>query len=526
MSGHLSPPSPRLDALDREHPDDVVTRARHVERLTLAEEFIDWAGFVRRHLVAMAVTWVLAMTVAALVVFFVLPRKYQSDARFLVRSARQELVVGPGEAPSSSPRGDVTEELLNTEVELLRSRDILGTVVDRLDLGASYRGDGRAPAEARERALRDLSRGLDAGVIRKTNIVQVSYLSPDPRQAAAVVREVADAYLAAHLVMHSSPGTYELYKAQAAAAADQLRQAEEALAGLGRQADLLNLETQKRDALERVNALTAELDATDAAIREQSTRVIAEPTAPDAQAAADVARIAEVHQANLPPRVRTQMRNMPNQYSVERLHTLLVELGNKRTEVLTKFKPEDRIVQEIDQQIADTNRALASAQTLSANEESTDLNPAWQAVEGERLKARLALSGLESKAGALRRELAQHRQSALRLTEAAPAYDTAVRRVTTARANFDLYSRKEEEARIAEALDSSRISNVVLAQAPAVSHVPASPNKRLALGAAAIGAALLALGVAFARELRGVGAGRDDVEVAIFGLSTVDTNLR
>lgn len=510
MSGHLSPPTPRLDALDREHPDDVVTRARHVERLTLAEEFIDWAGFVRRHLVAMAVTWVLAMAVAALVVFFVLPRKYQSDARFLVRSARQELVVGPGEAPSASSRGDVTEELLNTEVELLRSRDILGTVVERLDLGASYRGDGRSPAEASERALRDLAHGLDAGVIRKTNIVQVAYLSPDPRQAAAVVREVADAYLAAHLVMHSSPGTYELYKAQAAAAAAELRQAEEALAGLGRQADLLNLETQKRDALERVNALTAELDATEAAIREQTTR----------------ARIAEVHQANLPPRVRTQMRNMPNQYSVERLHTLLVELRNKRTEVLTKFKPEDRIVQEIDQQIADTNRALASAQTLSANEESTDLNPAWQAVEGERLKARLALSGLESKAGALRRELAQHRESALRLTEAAPAYDTAVRRVTTARANFDLYSRKEEEARIAEALDSSRISNVVLAQAPAVSHVPAAPNKRLALGASAIGAALLALGVAFARELRGLGAGRDDVEVAIFGLSTVDTNLR
>lgn len=502
--------SPRVDALDREPVDETVARARHVERLTLAEEFIDWAGFVRRHLLAMVVTWLLAMIAAALVVFFGLPRKYQSDAKFLVRSARQELVVGPGAAVASQQRGDVTEELLNTEVELLRSRDILTTVVDKLDLSSPYRTADRSPAEARERALRDLSRGLDAGVIRKTNIVQVGYMSPDPRQAAAVVRELADAYLAAHLVMHSSPGTFELYRTQAASAADELRQAEEALAALGRDADLMNLDTQKRDALERMNALTAELDATESAIREQNTR----------------ARVAEVHQANLPPRVRTQMRNMPNQYSVERLHTLLVELQNKRTEVLTKFRPEDRLVQELDKQIADTNTALTRAQTLSANEESTDLNPAWQAVEGERIKARLALSGLESKAAQIRRELAQHRDAALRLTEAAPAYDTAMRRVTTARANYELYSKKEEEARIAEALDSSRISNVILAQAPTISYVPASPNKRLALGAGAIAAALAALGVAFVREFRGIGARRDEVAVAVFGLSTVDTNLR
>lgn len=510
MSSQLFPSSSRLDALDREAPDEVVARARQVERLSLSEEFIDWAGFVRRHVLAMAVTWVLAMVAAALIVFFVLPRKYQSDAKFLVRSARQELMVGPGASPATAPRGDVTEELLNTEVELLRSRDILATVVDTLDLAAPYRAADRSPAEARERALRDLARGLDASVIRKTNIVQVGYLSPDPRQAAAVVRELTDAYLAAHLLMHSSPGTFELYRGQASAAADELRQAEEALAALGRDADLMNLDTQKRDALERINALTADLDATEAEMREQVTR----------------ARVAELHQQRLPPRVRTQMRNVPNQYSVERLHTLLVELQNKRTEVLTKFRPEDRLVQELDQQIADTNAALSRAQTLSANEESTDLNPAWQAVEGERLKARLSLSGLESKAQQIRRELAMHKAAALRLTEAAPTYDTAMRRVTTARANFELYSKKEEEARIAEALDTSRISNVVLAQAPTVSYVPASPNKRLALGAGAIAAALLALGVAFVREFRGIGARREDVAVAVFGLSTVDTNLR
>ena len=98
------------------------------------------------------------------------------------------------------------------------------------------------------------------------------------------------------------------------------------------------------------------------------------------------------------------------------------------------------------------------------------------------MKARLALSGLESKAEQLRRELAERQQAALAFTEAGPEYDALVRRVTAARANHELYAKREEEARIAEVLDRQRISNVVLAQAPVVSHVPAKPQQAAGRG--------------------------------------------
>ena len=133
--------------------------------------------------------------------------------------------------------------MLNTEVELLRSRDILAQVVDKLDLGRPYVEAGRAPNIANELAMRDLSAQLVSGTIRRTNLVHVSYLSQSPELAASVVQEITDAYLAAHLAVHSSPGTYELFKTQAAEAADELRQAEEALAALGRSDNLLNLDT-------------------------------------------------------------------------------------------------------------------------------------------------------------------------------------------------------------------------------------------------------------------------------------------
>ena len=183
---------------------------------------------------------------------------------------------------------------------------------------------------------------------------------------------------------------------------------------------------------------------------------------------------------------------------------------------------------EIDQQITDTTAALEHAQGLSANEESSDVNPAWQALEGERMKARLALSGLESKAQQLRRELVEQQAQALAFTEAGPEYDEAVRRVAAARATREMYVKKEEEARIAELLDTQRISNVVLAQAPVISHVPAKPNKRLGLVAGGIAALVIALGIAFLREIFGVAPQRrrrETSELTVLGVSTIRPDL-
>ena len=96
-------------------------------------------------------------------------------------------------------------------------------------------------------------------------------------------------------------------------------------------------------------------------------------------------RIAKLREqmAAMGGRITTQMRKIPNQYSVERLNTLLTELQNKRTELLTKFRADDRMVKQVDQQLIDTRKALESAASLSATEEASDVNPIRQVTEGD-----------------------------------------------------------------------------------------------------------------------------------------------
>src|SRR6185437_3204268 len=88
-------------------------------------------------------------------------------------------------------------------------------------------------------------------------------------------------------------------------------------------------------------------------------------------------RINRVEQqlAGMPKRVVTQSRELPNQYSAERLNTMIVELQNRRTQLLTKFRPEDRLVREIDEQIKTTREALVKADRKTSIEQATDLNP-------------------------------------------------------------------------------------------------------------------------------------------------------
>jgi hypothetical protein len=63
------------------------------------------------------------------------------------------------------------------------------------------------------------------------------------------------------------------------------------------------------------------------------------------------------------------------------MRTLLVQLQNRRTELLTRYTPTDRLVGEVDQEIADTSNSLKAALAQKGQEDTTDVNPAWQGVK-------------------------------------------------------------------------------------------------------------------------------------------------
>jgi uncharacterized protein involved in exopolysaccharide biosynthesis len=339
-------------------------------------------------------------------------------------------------------------------------------------------------AVALELATARLQKALKITPVRKANIIEVKYASTNPHVAATVLRQFAETYMAAHLEAHSSPGSYDFFVGQALRYQNELKAIEADLAKFRERDNIVLLTQQKESLLQKSLEAQSALYQTQAQIGEYQSKI--------AHASGQM--------KGVDGRVVTSSKVIPNQYAVEHLNTMMAELQNKRTELLTKYRPEDRTVREVDQQIVDTQAALDKASKQTGVEQTTDVNPVRQNLEigVERDKADLA--GFEAKRSALSGQAQSYRSELGRLDQATAQYDDLVRHQKEVEDNYLLYSKRSEEARIAESLDKQKISNVVIIETPTEPHLPSKPNVPMNLALGTLLAGLISVGMALSIE--------------------------
>jgi uncharacterized protein involved in exopolysaccharide biosynthesis len=334
-----------------------------------------------------------------------------------------------------------------------------------------------------EEATRRLAKDLKIVPVRKADIIQISYTSRDRHVVAAVLKKLADLYLVSHLRVHGSPGSYDFFKAQAARYRAMVETADTKLTTFRQHQNIIT--TSQRDVLlQRTSEAESGLMQTDAAISEYNKKLLG---------SIDQLR-------SVKSRIVTLSRSLPNQYSVERLHTMLVELQNRRTELLAKFQPSDRLVREVEDQMANTAKELDAAGKQLAIEEATDVNPLRQSLEMDVAKMETTLAGLRARRITLATQVAEYRGRLLALAAAAETDEALVRERKEAEDTYNLYARKQEEARVSELLDQNKIANVVIAEQPIEPQIPEKPDVGLNLLLGFILAGFVSLGGGLAAE--------------------------
>jgi uncharacterized protein involved in exopolysaccharide biosynthesis len=305
--------------------------------------------------------------------------------------------------------------------------------------------------------------------------------------AAAVLQKVGSLYLEKHLQLHHPVGASDFFKDKADQYETQLHDAEKQLTDFQQGNNLVVLPQQKDLTLQRTAEAKAKLLDSETAVNESTNRI----------------KRIEQQLAVTPKRIVTQSKSLPAQYSAERLNTMMVELQNRRTQLLTKFRPEDRLVREVDEQIRTTKAALAKAESQTATEQATDLNPLRQTLETELSRAHLEQTGAQARRDTLAAQLHEYEGSLKNLEGDTTRHNDLQRQVKEAEENYQLYAKKREEARIADELDRQKITNVSIAEAPAVPRIPATPNRPLNLVLGVFVATLLSLGTVFSAEMLG-----------------------
>src|SRR5947207_5365225 len=161
-----------------------------------------------------------AATFLLVLVYGLLTPSYQAQMKVLVRRGRIDPVVtSTPTQPPLFPRDEITEEELNSEVELLRDQQILHQVVKTSGLatepGLWFWESARDNEEVQvARAVRRMASRLKVVPVRKTALIAVTYASSDPTQAAQVLNTLAGAYMERHLLVRRPSGEFSFFEQQ------------------------------------------------------------------------------------------------------------------------------------------------------------------------------------------------------------------------------------------------------------------------------------------------------------------------
>jgi uncharacterized protein involved in exopolysaccharide biosynthesis len=422
---------------------------------------------------------VAGLVAAAAILYLVAGPRYQARMKLLVRPARADAPLSAQEnAPIDLTRLAITEEDLNSEVELLRGDEVLRKAVEENRLGSRdwlhFLRMGEGNAERVERAARQLGKKLNVEAVKKTNLITVSYSSGDPKLAADVLQSVANAYIEKHASVHRPTGQVHFFEQQTVESRQQLEEAKRKVLEFASTHHVVAAAQERDLALQRLS----ELDATyrqariDLAETRQRTWEL------------------EKQLTSLPERTTTQVRTADNPELLKALKSNLLDLQQKRTQVLTKFEPSHPLVKEVDQQIAQAQAAIAAENSTPVRDETTDKNSHYEWASLELQHAQVQWKGLEARAGATGVQETSYRALARQLGDDAITQDDLLNSEKAAEDNYLLYVKKQEEARMADALDQRGIVNVALAEQPVVPALPAwSTLSVLVAGLAVAGAA-------------------------------------
>ena len=418
----------------------------------------DWAAVGFRHARLMIFCFLFIFGAVVLITLFT-PRQYEAELKILVKGERADPLVS-SEKESVAARPDVTEQDVNSEVELLRSRDLLEKVA---------LANGVPPNDTirLNKAVQKLERNLVAEPIKRTKLIRVTYKAESPHGAEVVLQTLSRLYFEKHLEVHRPPGALNFFQAQTDEYRKQLKENESAMTKFADDKGVVEAPLSRELTVRRLNDFEAELKEARSAVAETEQRI----------------QVLEQEQSSTAARLTTSVKTAGNPYLEQQLRTSLLNLELKRTELLSKFAPDYRPVQEVEEQIAQTKTALENALNNPVREETTDRDATHEMIKSELAKARADLRALQSKVASTSKNVDQYREQARMLNETEIGQQDLVRKTKTAEENYLLYSRKEEEARISDALDQQRIVNVSVAQPP--SAPPSSVRPRWLINLAA-----------------------------------------
>jgi uncharacterized protein involved in exopolysaccharide biosynthesis len=387
--------------------------------------------------------------------------KYESHMALLVSRQRMDPVVTTN-APSQLTDSvtPINDEDVNSEVELLQSRDILEQVVlaNGLDNPKHLSFIERllpqkSSADRVAAAVKDLARHLKVEAVEQANVIDVKYRSNDPELAYSVLKSLGSVYLRRDASIHRPSGSYAFFQEEALRYKKALYDSEATLRSLGEQKRIAGPDDERTDLALQVADFTGQLHMAQQSIAADEERILSD----------------EQQMRSTPQRSPTQQASNAADLLLQSLGQALLAAELKRTQLSLKYEPSYPLVREADEEVAQAKSAIEQAEKTQYVNQTTDRDPTFELLREDLAKTRTDLAGQRANDKAIQASI-QNMQSKMIDLDKESLEEADVRREVKANEdNYLLYESKQEQERAADALNSTTsIGNVSIAVPPAI----------------------------------------------------------
>ncbi len=420
-----------------------------------------------------------------------MPSEYTSHMSILVNRERVDPLVSTGAATQVlEPGNPVSEEEINSEAELLKSRDVLEQVVLANGLqkqhGYSFLDLLRPKqheADRVGRAVRSLAKGIKVEAGAKTNMIEVSYSSPDPRLSYGILNTLGNLYLAKHVAVHRPPGSYQFFARETKNYHQAMEDSEARLRSFQKQQGAAAPDLERSNLAQQVTNSVGQLHLAEEAIAADQQRLFSD----------------RQQMSSVPERSATQRSTSEADKLLEYLEPALLAAETKRTQLALKYNPNYPLVQEADQEVATAKAAIAAAEKTRYVTQTTDRDPTFELLREDSAKTEANLAAERANLTAIKSSIQSLQTQMVDLDQKALTQQDLLRSVKANEDNYLLYLSKREQERTSDALDKTRIANVAIAVPPDIPALPTHGFLIVVVFALAI-ATLLAIAMAYLVE--------------------------
>jgi len=380
---------------------------------------------------------------------------YEATTRLLIKSGREFQVRSDPTQPVAAVPSATKQEIVNSEIQILTSRDLIEAVINKIGASKLYPGSSgwfTSESSAMEAATKSFLSDFKAAPVELADVIEVTYRNPDHDVAVQALNTLVELYQKKHAEMFSDP-RYKFLEQQTKQYEDQLDSITRKVTDIKNTKLLFDADAQRSKLLDDRASISSILQQ----LRSQSV---------DAHQRVDF----------LNAKLKTTPALVPAGTSqadvVEQAKARLLDLQVKAQQLRERYVGNVKPLQDTEQEMASVRQFISGA----GGKAWTQRNTAYDDMVIALNRAQADAAPLDEQIALRTTQQAGIDERLRNLEQGAKSLEDAQRERRTLEELVHTYRARYEEARMTEDLDKSNVVSVSVVQKPAAPARPAGPR--------------------------------------------------